>query len=318
MTDQLELLHDARPTQDDLARLWPDEHRDRVLQSVLDQTRPSKTRPSRRGRRLVAVAAAAATAIAVVPHLLSGGDAQAHEELRRLAVVATKSDLPVITPGHYLHIVSSSVQHNGAGSTDPGTTYRVNREEWDRWDGTVSIIDTAHHRGGLQEYDRLAPTKDDVGAPTPQFAASLPTSADELYAYLDTHVHGDESHNYAMFDAVTTVMYSQFVTPKLLGALLGVLARIDHVSTDDVTVAGRPAVRISYRNHGTETITVDRATAHMIGYTETSQSARYEDTIVSVEVVDAIPAPVAKIFNEHPNGYSVCPDGSTPTSDGDC
>jgi hypothetical protein len=149
-----------------------------------------------------------------------------------------------------------------------------------------------------------------AGNPTPEFAASLPDTEAEPAAYLGENVSGSNSHEEAIFSAVTDLAHSNFLPPETLSAALLVLADVDGVSVRDVELDGRPAVEISYmpwwaRPIASRAVTIDKQTARVINVRESDPTGSYRSDTVLSEVVDKVPADVLAAFTEHSNGRRV-------------
>jgi hypothetical protein len=298
MTDLMEQLRQARPTDAELERMWPIQDRAVVLDRVLTDTTTRRTR-----RKAWLVAAAITGALVVVPGVDDSGNADA--DFRALAMAAVRTEGPVIQEGTYLHVKTEAIQHNSS-IFDDGRTYHTNREMWVRWNGTKWAIDSPPS-GRWHDYNVFfRPKHPYVNYPTPEFAASLPDDPDRLRAYLDAHVSGSNSHDEALFVAITDLARSHFMPPETLGAALKVLADVDGVETHNVTVRGRPVVEVTYDRFwgliDTHTVVLDRATARVIAEHEWNPGGTYDITTTAVEVVDHIPPQVRRQYRQLPNG----------------
>jgi hypothetical protein len=305
MTDLMEQLRDARPTDHELDRVWPAHDRTRVLNRIIADA--ATERPRRRTAWLAA--AAVAGTIVVMPSVVGSEDAAAQAVLRDLAIAAVSADGPIIAEGTYLHVTTEATQHNGRMLGD-GRTLETNREQWIRWDGTIWAVDSRPAEG-WQEFHVFPRTeKPSLNNPTPEFAAALPDDSAQLREYLDEHVSGSNSPEEAIFVAVTDLAASHFLTPQTLAAAIEVLADVDGVETRDVTAFGRPAVEVTYSRFwggilGRESVVLDRATARVISEYESDPGGKYEFTTTSVEVVDEIPPAVRSTFEQSENGERV-------------
>lgn len=303
MTDLMQRLRQARPTDADFDRIWPAEDRAAALDRILTNT----TAPRPHRRRAWLVAAAVIGALVVVANLLNvGGTAQA--ELRELAMAAARADGPVIEQGTYLHVKTEAIQRNSSLFGD-GQTYATNRESWVRWDGRIWAIDSSPSARWREYHEFPRPQQPYVNYPTPEFAASLPDDADSLRTYLDKHVTGSNSHDQAIFVAITDLARSHYLPPKTLSAALKVLADVDGVDTRDVTVLGRDAVEVTYSRFwgllGQQTVVLDRATARVIAEHDSDPGGSYDLTTTLVEVVDQIPDDIRQTFQQLDNGQRV-------------
>lgn len=312
MTDLMKHLHESRPTAAELDQMWPAEARNRVLARVQDDGTPAATAHTRR-RTAWLGAAAALGAVVLVPNVIGSGAAQA--ELKALAMAAVSAEGPTIAEGTYLHVKTESVQRNSRVFGD-GRTSEIHREMWIRWDGTMWAVDRGV-RSGITDYNVFESTeRSSLGNPTPEFAASLPSDADALGKYLHEHVQGSNSHEEAMFVAVTDLAHSNFLPPQTLAAALEVLAEVDGVEAKDVVVRGRDAVELSFSRFfsdliAKQTFTLDKETARVISVRDSDPGSTYESETTLVEVVDRIPQEVLDTFAEVGDGARVYDEGRT-------
>lgn len=262
----------------------------------------SSGRPTPAARRRTPwLAAAAVAGLVAFPIATSLGDSSA-QALTELASVAAEQSGPVLAPGTFLHIKTESVSERSA-IFDDGKTLDTNREQWVSWDGRIMAIDSRPSAGwtDYMVFDR--PRQPSFGAPTPEFAASLPDTEAELAAYLDENVSGSNSREEAIFTAVTDLAHSNFLPPETLSAALLVLADVDGVSVKDVEVDGRPAVEISYtawwaRLIVDDTVTIDKETARVINVRQSDPTGSYRSDTVLTEVVGEVPPDVLATFEE--------------------
>ncbi len=210
MTDLLSRLHAARPTESELESLWSDDDRAALLVRIetADPARPSRYRYA----AAVGIVAAATTALLVVPATVDPPSAAA-ADLRALARTAASYGGPVLQEGTWLHQRATSVQRNSSTLGD-GAVYSRERETWTRWDGRTLLVES-DPTAGWTTYDVIdgshaitdleAPAFHDRASyqdPTPQFAATLPRTAEGLLAYLDGRVFGSSSHDEALYSAL--------------------------------------------------------------------------------------------------------------------
>lgn len=308
MTDLMQRLTDARPTQTELDMMWPPAARAEALERIrADGARPPRRR---RARRAVLVGAAATIGAAVaIPTVISSGDASAHEDLRALATAAVRADAPVIASGAFLHVKTESVQRNSRIFND-GRMLDTNRESWVRWDGKIWAVDSRPSAGWREYHVFPIPDEPDFSQPTPEFAAALPDTPQALGRYLDEHVQGSNSHEEAIFVAVTDLARSNYLPPKTLAAALKVLSEVDGVETRDVTVQGREAVELTFGEWwegllGEHSVTLDRATARVITEKDSDPSSTYTSQTMLVEVVDRVPQNVLDAYRGLENGERV-------------
>lgn len=319
-TDLMNRLADARPTDVHLAEAWPAIEQD----TLLDRIRDEAGLPPRRVRRRTALlaAVAAVSALVVVPTVISVGDASAREDILALARMAAEVDGPAFGPGTFLHVKTESLQENSRLLGD-GATYETHREAWRRWDGTQWAVDTDPRRGFVDYYVFETETVPSFGSPTPEFLASLPDTATEFRAYLDQHVSGSNSHDEALFVAVTDMARSGMLDPATLSLALEAIADIGRVHTKDVLVEGRPAVEISFRRFwvaaiAVESLTIDTETAQVLRTSSSDPGGTYESTTTLLEVVDEVPADVLAVFDRYGDGVRLCADGQEAIGDGEC
>ncbi len=312
MTDLMQRLAQARPTDAELDPMWPADRRaeawDRIRAEYDGGLAPRRTK--RRARWLVAAGSAAA--LVACTSLLGGSPASARAQLLELAVVAAENGGPVIEEGTFLHVKTESVQRNSRIFGD-GATYDTNRESWVRWDGKMWAVDT-RPSAGWTDYQVFAPS-DELGDPTPELVSTLPTEPAELRAYLDEHVQGSSSHEEAVFVAVYDLVQSHFLDSERLAAVLTVLADVDGVATEEVVVDGRDAVEVTFTEiwgvlKGTQSFTVDKATAQLIASNKVDPGGTYDSRTVLVEVVDEVPSDVLEVIDRHGQGARLCEDGT--------
>jgi hypothetical protein len=304
MTDLMQRLEAARPTQTELDNTWAPPERGAVLARVL-RSRP----PARRRARYWLAAAAVVGAVAIAPTVVDTDRAAEAAQLRLLAARAASADVPTIAPGSFLHVSYESTQHNSALFGD-GKKSSKHRESWIRWDGTIWVVDTEQPEGWRYYEVFERPERPEYGLPTPEYAASLPDDADALRAHLDEHVSGSSSHEEAIFTAITDLARSYPLPPETWSAALEVLADVDGVETDDVVVDGRPAVEVSYREHwgglvGTKVLVLDRATGQVIAEVTSDPGSTYRRVTTGVEVVDEVPMEVLETLQRVGDGGRV-------------
>ncbi|QCX26801.1 hypothetical protein [Nocardioides jishulii] len=313
MTDLLDRLEAARPTQAALDSRLPADVLERIKADVARETTP-RARPPHRRRRVLAAVAATIAGVVIVPVLAGSDGSAARADLTELAMVAANSDGPAITPGTFLHVKTEALQRNSRLFGD-GRTLDTHREQWVRWDGVVWVIDTRPSAGWT---DYMVLPKND--GHSPELAAELPDSASDLRAHLDRTVSGSNSHEEAIFVAITDWVYSNLLPPKTLAAALEVLADVDGVETKDVTVRGREAIEVSFNRYwfdliSTESMVIDRETARTISEYDSDLGGTYELETTLVEVVEEIPADVLRDFAAHKDDGRVYNDGHAPPAD---
>jgi len=305
MTDLMQRLTAARPTDNDLEAAWSASDRDLALAKL----RARSTRPRVR-RRAPWLAAAAVVGLCAFPIVSSLGDSSA-QALTELAAIASDQSGPQLAPGTFLHMKTEAVQENSRIFND-GETLDTNREQWVSWEGDVLAIDTRPSAGWTeyQEFPGADREPSSFSGPTPEFAGSLPDSAPELAAFLNENVSGSNSHDEAMFVAITDLARSNFLPPETLGAALEVLSDVDGVSVNDVEVDGRSAVEVSYQSWWQrlivrKTVTIDKQTARVIGERDSDPTGSYRVDTILAEVVSEVPADVLAAFKAHHDGELV-------------
>jgi hypothetical protein len=320
VTDLMNRIAASRPTDADLDAAWPLEDRAALLDRVRAQSSTERRRPWLRGGWLAAAAAIAAVVL-VLP-VLNGGNAQARVEILRLASVASNSEGLIFGPGTYIHVKTKSVQENSRLFGD-GQRRDTDREAWVRWDGAEWAIDT-RPSAGWTEYQRFAaPTKGNFDSPTPEFVAQLPDRSAALRNYLNATVSGSNSHDQALFVAVTDLASSHLLDPGTLAVALKAIADVDGVKTKDTVVEGRDAVEISYRRFyfglfGVDSFTIDKKTAQVLQVTSSSPGGTYTSTTTMTQTVDEIPANVLAAYDRYGDGTRICGNGRQATGDGEC
>jgi hypothetical protein len=313
MTDLLTHLTDARPTESELASMWPDDDRDALLRRIegISTTRPSRHRIG----ATLGLAAAAATAFVVIPVTVDAPSAAA-EDLRALALTAASYDGPVLEQGAWLHERTTSVQRNDPSLGETEVLERT-RETWTRWDGRTLLVEQ-DPLAGWTSYDVVdgsraisdpeAPALDDPASyqePTPQLAATLPNSAEGLVSYLEDRVVGSSSHDEALYAALVSLATSHTLPPATLAATFEALATVEGVSTGDVRVEGRPAVEVRFDDDvtgTTETMVVDEATGQVLSTRTVSSLRTYSSVTTLSQVVPEVPAAVLDTFSRHDEG----------------
>lgn len=312
MTDLMTRLAQARPTGTELAALWPAERRQAVFDRV---TAGAATAPPRHRLRTGWIAAAAAvTCLGTLPAVLDSSDAAAND-LLALAAAAERTGWEEMAPGTYLHVRTEEVQRNSRIFGN-GRVLDTNREKWMSWDGQTWAIDTRPSEGWAEYHVFERPGEPEFSSPTPEFAASLPDDPETLGAYLREHVSGSNSHQEALYVAVTDLARSGYLPAETLAAALMVLADVDGVETEDVVVDGRAAVAITWSQWwgdllGTDSVVLDRDTAMVLRVSSSDPGGTYELTTTLIEVVDEIPANVEAAFERRDDANASTSDPMT-------
>jgi len=311
-----------RPTDESLDALWMRSGQDALLAEVLasDATEPPAFLPSRRHRRARAyavLAAAAAAAVIAIPLVLpsggpGGASPAAAAELDRLAAVAATAPFDEVRAGQFVHTVVQERQSGALGSgADRGEIRGVIRnrvETWTARDGSIWGVDTEsggpsplpgptyYHRvdvDGAGGYDTLVPS--------PQYLASLPSTAAGLNFYLRKRVSGSTSKDETVFVAVGDMLRDGFAPRGLRIAAVGVLKRTPHVTLgpSSVDMLNRPAVEFDFidaahRPGEIQALFFDPNTAEIIEEKVSGPDSGFSSIVEMAEVVDAVPAEVVQ------------------------
>jgi hypothetical protein len=316
MNDLLTTLTNARPTEVELDAAWPVEERQTLRDAIINegtttlrnrQSSSASRRHTRRGALLAT--AAAVTGFAVFPFAFDGSDAAAADLLTLADVADNAAEWEPLAPGQYLHVRLESVQRN-SGLFGDGAVFDTDREQWVSWQGDKWAIDTRPSAGYSEYHFFERPENPNLESVTPQFAAALPDNPDALAAYLHDHVSGSNSHEEAMFVAITDLARSGFLPPETLSAALTVLADIDGVHTEDVVVNGRPAIEITFSQWwgglmGKDAVVLDRATALVLQETSKDPGGTYTSDTVTIEIVEDLPRKVVAAYERYENGQRV-------------
>ena len=303
MTDLLQRLEAARPTDAELDDAWALQDRDALLAQILGSEPPT------RSRRRWLTAAAVVVGLALATTVVDTDQPAAAAQLRALAARAASTAAPTIAPGTFLHVSYESTQQNSPLFGD-GNESSMDREAWIRWDGTTWAVDTEQPEGWRYYHVFEPPEVPEFGLPTPELAASLPDDPKALRAHLDEHVSGSNSHEEAIFVAVTDLARSYLLPRDTWAAALEVLAGLDGVQTEDTVVDGRPAVEVTYRERwagllGTHVLLLDRATGQVVAEETSDPGSTYRRETRLVEVVDELPAEVLATLRRVGNGGRV-------------
>lgn len=314
MSNLMNHLSEARPTENDLDGMWSSADRAALLTRIQATSMNNHSRRYRYGAALGLVAAAT-TAFVVLPPTVETPEAAA-ADLRALALTAAAYDGPVLAEGTWLHEVTTTRQENDPSLGNQAVLVR-DRETWTRWDGRV-LSTERDPVAGWATYDVIdndrdisdpdAPAFNDPGTyqdPTPEFAATLPDTAEGLLAYLDGRVFGSSNHEEALYEALTGLATSHTLPPKVLAATYGALAQLDGVRTEEVRVEGRPAVEVTYTEaptNSTETVVIDQRTGQTLSTRTDSNLRSYTSTTTLSEIVTALPRTVANAFETYAEG----------------
>ena len=167
-----------------------------------------------------------------------------------------------------------------------------------------------------RDYQYFPPSSDpSFFSPTPAFVAALPDAPGELREYLNSTVSGSNSHDEALFAAVTDLAQSHLLDPATLRDRTRGDRGGDGVETEDVVIVGRQAVEISFRRFhldliGVQSFTIDKQTAQVLQVRSSSPDSTHTSTTTMVETTDAIPDAVLAAFETYGNEGRVCADGT--------
>lgn len=313
MSNLMNTLSDARPREEDLEAMWPTQDR----AALLERVQATDTSRSRQPRYVLwaGLVAAATTAFVVLPSAVDTPNAAA-ADLKSLALTAAAYDDTVLTEGTWLHEQTTTRQENDPSLGEEVLLLR-DRETWTRWDGRVLLIERDPVEGwatydvidGIHDIsDPNAPAFNDPGTfgdPTPRFSATLPDTADGLLAYLEGRVTGSDTHDEALFSALTGLATSHTLPPEVLAATYEALAQLDGVRTDDVRVEGQPAIEVTFTDEvsdSTETMVVDQTTGQVLSTRQESGQHTFTSTTNLSEVTATLPALVEAAFDIHDEG----------------
>jgi hypothetical protein len=309
--DILDVLGTLAPRERDLEARWPVEDRAELAASILAGQVDADARlrhraPRRRGRRprmaimsLVAgVAVATIVAPALLPHDAPGAPSPAAAAaLHHLAVVAAGTPADTLAPGEFVQTVVRDHQVGVPENPELGAVVQRSRTEtWTAYDGRSWTRSTSPGDAGPTTL--FAKAYPESGA---AYFASLPTDATELGRYLRRHAHGSSSKDEAVFLAVGDLMANDTAPAALRSAAATALAGTDHVrlgpaTTDDL---GRSITEFDFvdqtiRPGQVQAFLVDRATAQVVGRRTSQPGSSYEQTLVSSQVVAAVPQDVLR------------------------
>ena len=103
----------------------------------------------------------------------------------------------------------------------------------------------------------------------------------------------------------------------LLAAGLEVLADVDGVETEDVTVDGRAAVKVKFTPWwfdfvASQSFVIDKETAQVLSVRDSDPGGTYSSTTTLSEVLPRLPEQVRATFDQHGDGERVYDAGVTP------
>lgn len=260
--------------------------------AALDTTPERRTpaRPSRRWMVSGIAAAAAVSALLIVPGQMSDDDVFAANALTPLAQAAERTDVPALANGRVLHRITDYRQT--AASSGEVTLMRW--EEWTLADGSFYRQTTVDGKvGPVEHWDNASST--DL---TPNEIAALPTNPADLLAALRNSPHvpvhsGDAQPGEQAL--LGTIIYGGYAPTEVWAAAIEAYG-----SFDDVEVRTDEAKNLTHvtmiEKGGPLTMRFDSATGQLRGYESTSSQdgARSETMTVRLsEVEDRLPARIA-------------------------
>ncbi|QWC86343.1 hypothetical protein KLP28_06530 [Nocardioidaceae bacterium] len=309
MTATLDHLRAARPDHETLRDLYadPTAARAATLRRAHRSTPSAPAPAARRTRR--ATVSRRLTAVALVIGAGLGTQtllAPAQADLSALAARVEQQPGDVLRPGEWLRVDSRSVQQNGLldGNRD---RYARSYTLWTSWQGRV-VLDEARP-GGAREVSDLGLPEAGYGTPTPAFIADLPGSPTELRDRLDRTVSGSNSHDEAVYVALTDLLRSGLLPAELLGTVLTVLDTVPGTSAEEVTEDGRELVRLTYDRWAPvpsvwrEQVLLDATTGRVVGEHEGwPGGGTYASEVLDEAVVDGLPERVRTALAQQREG----------------
>lgn len=308
MSTTIDRLRTARPDDAALRELYvdPTAARSAMLASAhrahrahLSHRASSRQTARQRTRRTRRLGAAAV--------LLAGGlgvqalATPAQADLGALAASAAQQPADVLQPGEWLRVSTTSVQRNGLldGNRD---VYAQRRTIWTSWEGRVVVREV---RPG--EYDTISPlpvpAEPGYATPTPAFIAALPDSPTALRDRLDRTVSGSNSHEEAVYVALTDLLRSGLLPPEMLGTVLTVLDTLPGTSAEEVAEDGRALVRLTYDHWSPvpsmwrEQTLLDPDTGRIVGEHEGwPGGGSYDSRVTGESIVDELPVRVREVL----------------------
>ena len=299
MSTILDRLQSARPGDATLRELFTDPQAARA--DMLRRAAAAAPAPRRRRRRVAALAVASLGTVVTAPMLV--GPAQA--DLSAVAQSAAEQPGVVLEPGQWLRTSSRSDQQNGLLDGDARDDRYINeRIGWMSWRGEFIAEDT-RVRGRVSLSRFRVPREPGYETPTPAFIASLPTSPTKLREHLDATVSGSNSHEEAVYVALTGLLRSGLLPSERLGAVLTVLDSLPGTSAEEVQQDGRDVVRLTYSHWFAmpavwrEQILLDPETGRVVGEHESwPGGGTYDLVILDERIVDSLPGRVREAVAE--------------------
>ena len=306
MSDPVDVLAGARPTAAELDAQFSPERAvallDRVRTAASEPIALTSARPAapRRGRRWLAVAAVAA----VGPSLISPQSASA-TALSHLATTAASQDDGPIPAGKYVHLSITETQSGAAVVGDPPqpgaqaptaqpASGTFTREVWIRADGMTWFKDMVDGRTFTWTANQ------GTALFSPSTVASLPTTADDLEAWLRANSSGSNSPNEAVFAAVGDLLRTGYVPPTVARAAITVLGRLPEVRTETAqTPSGAAGVKVIFDDQQVRTghhyLLFDPNSADLVeeGVSDGGTSS-YRSTTSYHPLADAVPTSVTQ------------------------
>jgi hypothetical protein len=306
--DPLGALTSARPTDSSLDAAWTTARAETVFAKVADTSTLQLARAGRTTthvpRRWIAVAATSAAAVAVLTTLLilapqpSMVPASAVERLATTARTAPAIDIPV---GRYLHTVTEDAQSPGKADDAERSPATQGRDEaWTDASGTIWRIETRTVDGTTyRSTDRIDTPAADVGT-IPRTVTGLqlwPTSGPELDHWLRERITvPSDQEDDSVFETLKDQLALANTPPEVRAAAVEAIA--DLPGTKVVTQPGRIALRYASQSSNpglVQTLVFDDATSRLVEVTETSPFMTYSSRTTAVELVDTLPAALARL-----------------------
>lgn len=247
--DVIERLADYAPTSASIDAQWSPAERAQLRARVLTKpsTRPGRLRFVPRSTRRVAipllsaaaiVALMAAIALVVVGHGDRGGRVPA-------AADPSLTSTPEVGVGQFAYRVVETYEVDADGHA----TLRERDARWAAPDGSLWDERAGYDIPKCSDYRTDADTAFATGYSV-AFFAGLPSSVDELNAYLRDHVSGSSSRDEAVFTAVGDALRDTdlLASSQVRANLVGVLGETDHMTVHSGVrdYLNRPAVRVDF------------------------------------------------------------------------
>ncbi|WP_040160751.1 hypothetical protein [Nigerium massiliense] len=308
----MNLIDRTKPTDDRLERLWTPEQRDRALSHAF-AGRSAMPNPHRRWP-LAAAACVIVGGLAAAPALVPGWltPPAAAADLQLLGRSVESRPAQAWSDGQFLRVRSVSTQDSEpmAGSED--VHERISFDDFhaaDGWTWSDRVVN------GRSERYIFSPS---WGWNRPGYAATMPTEPHLLDAFLRARVTGSTSPDEAVFVAVGDMLRQEAAPATVRAAAIGVLGLNPKVTVQKTTdPRGRQALKVTFVDERTrpgmmQFLYLDPVTGLLLGSGNLSDGLRYELVVTDREVVDALPADVARTLGTDKVAKEVI-DGRTQT-----